>query len=142
MHFRAHAIIILFIILTVFGVWQWLQKPEPVSASVAQADSDYFVRILRASYGLNCSRKVMRLPEQPDVMWTVKPDNALTELSARCNGQTVCAVTPSVDFAMEDPAVGCMKMLDVEYRCFSYDRTWRKTARQGEILTIDCSERK
>jgi hypothetical protein len=155
MHFKYHVFIIVCIVTAVLGVWQmFLKAPEVVIAQTDAESGDQFIRIVRASYGLNCTN--LNYVDEPNSVTSnlgyqtakrplssIREDNVLLETSNACNGKIACQLTPGVNFPSLDPLPACKnKLLDVEYRCFSFDKPWRMQVKQNSVMTIDCRQHK
>lgn len=111
---------------------------------------DRYVRIVDATWGLNCNPEINRLrsmgktttgegdDERP--LELVKPNNVLYAVTRICEDKIACdilAINATLDL---DPLSACYKELVVGYRCFSVDRKWTRKTEQGTILKIDCNE--
>lgn len=120
---------------------------------VAQVDpnkpiDDRYVRILDASWGLNCNTEIARLirmgkttigeGENAIQLQPVQPNNATFVATEFCTDRVACDIPANNDTMKFDPLPNCYKELTVAYRCFSIDRRWSKTVDQGQTLTIDC----
>ena len=69
-------------------------------------------------------------------------DNVLTAVSNICNGKEKCDILIDPTVLGEDPLPSCMsEMLQIEYRCFSFDRIWVAKSQAG-TLSINCAENK
>lgn len=119
-----------------------VQQPDIVT-------SDRVIFISKASWGLNCNKtydlrlKQLRRLKQPmpEGFERVQPNNVLLAVSKYCNGKKTCTFQPSDEaFGIKKPS-SCRKALDVEYRCFSYDRIWKKSAPARTDITIDCNDK-
>ncbi len=150
MSFKAHLLIVSAIILVVYLVWDWNHSgPAPSVASVVQ--SPYTITVNHASWGLNCpvfatANNVL------DKAYVKKSggdashpttDNALQIVSSICNGSPDCGIALADDtFPGMAPATCQDKKLEVEYRCFSYDRPWHAEAMSSTgALVISCSDK-
>ncbi len=152
MSFKVHLIIVACIIAAVYVIWELMHAGS--TAVTAQGDPRGIPRMIavtHASYGLNCRNVAVNNDAVPqDAFNTGKTpnpklaeDNVFSSISLKCNGATECDI-PLDDPALgEDPAPGCTpKMLEVEYRCFSYDRPWRVRTSSGVIKLICATEKK
>ncbi len=152
MSFKTHLLVVSFIIATVYGVWQLLYvHPQPAIVEVPQPQAgDKSIQIIRASWGLNCAN--MRFaqngaPESPATFANssptvpqIKENNVLEAVSRLCNGQPACSIAPTVEILGTDPQPQCFdKKLEIEYRCFAFDRPWRVRG-NNTTLQIDCSK--
>jgi hypothetical protein len=147
MSLKIHLIIVGIIIFCVFLGWQLLQwsKPAP-TPEVVQTDRE--IEIIRASWGLSCNNRFnMRPKTAPAGNFTdtddgvIKENNLLQVASALCNLKPQCAIRNSADSLGFDPAPDCVdKQIEIEYRCFSYDRPWVLTIKNRETGVIDCTK--
>ncbi len=147
MNFKIHLIIVVLLIGAVFTGWQYMLHRQQLSESAqSQPASDWFIRIYRANYGLNCNdaSSATASSEYADSRNNLRPireDNALKEISNLCNGRAACALMVTNELFALDPAPGCRdKTLEVEYRCFSYDKPRKVSAKYNARLAIDCRE--
>lgn len=148
MSFKAHLIIVSVIIVVVYLTWSFIHAGPETSPLPATAQSAYKIHITHASWGLNCpvfadEENVLDrayVKKSPD--GTRKPvrDNALALVAKRCNGKVKCdiPVTPDL-FRGLAPQDCAEKRLEVEYRCFAFDRPWRLQAASG-TLSIHCED--
>jgi hypothetical protein len=149
MHFKAHLIVVALIMVIMVFAWQWWLRPAPPQVITQQQveDSEHYIRIIHASYGLNC-RILQNTQTDPNysidsgLASRYREDNVLSIISAMCNGKKQCSVQLDNDgFGRFDPLPECKaKIMEVEYRCFTLDRPWRRQAAQNGTLNIDCSK--
>ena len=111
--------------------------------------SDRYLRIVDATWGMNCNAEINRLcsmgqrtagkdgTERP--LTPVLLNNAMYAVTELCNEKIKCSILATNDTMNLDPLSACYKELVVGYRCFSVDRKWTRKAEQGTIMTIDCS---
>lgn len=147
--FRVHAFFLTLLAILILIAYQMYRQ----RASILPDSGDVFVRISSASFGLNCRPEDLRPsadaapikalgkfadPQQDEKDKLVVQDNALSAISERCNGKTSCALTATPEALGLLVSGSCRRQLNVEYRCFSYDRPWLATIRPGETLLIDC----
>lgn len=148
MSFKIHLIIISVIIVMVFLVWSMSgsEPPPPAPVPVAQKVSSYSIAISHASWGLNCAKRPVSVNNSTssydtfagtDVASKFHEDNVLLKVSEICNGKLQCDIPFTPDILGDDPQPDCDKVLDIEYRCFSYDRPWRVRSSSGS-LSINC----
>ncbi len=143
MPFKIHLLIVSFIIAVVFVSWKWMAE-APQAAPQTASSSPYSISIVHASWGLNC--KLKAIPNSYDSYASsseqTKPlriDNVLVAVSELCNGKLQCSVPVNSGALGKDPAPECSeKVLDIEYRCFSYDRPWSTRSSSGSV-DIDCN---
>ena len=64
-------------------------------------------------------------------------NNMLVKLSDACNGNEQCYIDFKFLSVEGNPLPQCTKMLEVEYRCFEFDRPWIERS-SGPEMTIDC----
>jgi len=142
MPFKIHLIIVSIIILIVTLIWGLTQNAtQPVVA----AEPKGIIRkisVTHASYALNCRNVAINNAAVPQNAFSsasasIKEDNVLQAVSKLCNGKTECDVSAdSAEFG-EDPAPDCTpKALEIEYRCFSYDRPWIVKTSGGSVKLL------
>lgn len=150
MESKNHIILVIMVALIALLVWQFIPKQQPVVEVAAEdpADDGHYIRIHSASWGLNCpvrtdgttSNDSMLAPDTP--VMQLKRDNVLSLISKKCNGKNECEVfnTPSTFNADDDknPDRNCDKQLEVEYRCFTFDRLWKKVIEHRKTGKITC----
>lgn len=124
------------------------EKAGPVEEIVG----DRFIQIDNATWGKNCdpyvetALKNWTLPAQSDPAKPAKKpvaavhNNALTTISALCNGKLSCRVLADTATFKIDPLETCFKRLTVGYRCFTFDRLWNVEVSQGANLDLNCRE--
>ncbi len=132
------------IITVMFYVSGALDKPAPPPAPVEQI-GDRYIQISKAHWGRNCNKflegqnRQLERQGRPPRYELVRDNNALRVVSSLCNGKRTCELEATADALGIDPIPSCTKMLEVEYRCFAFDRPWFKDVMEPESLTIDCS---
>lgn len=132
-HFIGLAVIILLLVAITY------KSSQPV---VVVSDSPYVIQIENASYGLNCNQqKTSSDPYAQSGPKKIEKNNVLSAVSAQCTGKVSCSFAVDPTVLGLDPAPGCGKKLDVDYRCFSYDRPWKASGDDFETMSIDCSKR-
>lgn len=141
MSFKIHLIVVSFIIVVVYVSWQLISK-TPVQAPVVPAASKYSISVIHASWGLNCVIHKSDNGNEGYISDTsqrkLQTDNVLVEVSQLCNGKLKCDIPIKAATLGADPAPECNgKALEVEYRCFSYDRPWIARGTSGK-LGINC----
>lgn len=153
MSFKIHLLVVSLIIAIVYGAWQVMyvnQQPIIVEAPAQQGDGKS-IQIIRASWGLNCSNTKFSQnggAESPTNYATennpapqIKENNILEVVGKLCNGQATCSISPTVEVLGPDPLPQCFdKQLEIEYRCFAFDRPWRVRGNNAP-LQIDCSKK-
>jgi hypothetical protein len=144
MPFKIHLLIVSFIIGVVFLSWKWMSEIPQVSPQVASPSSAYSIIIAHASWGLNCRIRPSAAAAGDAYAGgsssnPLRIDNVLVAVSEMCNGKVECSVPVSAQALGKDPAPECSeKMLDIEYRCFSYDRPWNAKGSSGNVA-ISCN---
>lgn len=146
MSFKHHLIIVIVIILGVYLAWQGMNKdPVEEPAAPAVAVSPYAISILHATWGGRCGNAFQDMDPSYDNYAKNTPDsarpqedNVLSKISDMCNGKMECSITVNQASLGELPRDCVEKSLEVEYRCFSYDRPWRIRENKG-AMTINCS---
>jgi hypothetical protein len=140
MSFKVHLFIVSLIIIAVSLIWQLRGQgtPTPQEAAVIP----HVISIIHASWGMNCKDIAIVQDGMPQDAFgnpqTVNPkiklDNVFGPVSMECNGKTECEIQADDAKLGEDPAPECTpKTLEIEYRCFSYDRPWRVKASSGPL---------
>ncbi len=152
MSFKVHLLIITCIIAAVYVIWELMHSAVlPANQVTDPKGIPRMIAVTHASLGLNCrgvsinndanihdafSSKKLPNPKLSD-------DNVFGPVSLKCNGSTDCEVAVDDPELGEDPAPDCSpKMLEVEYRCFSYDRPWRVKATSGTVKLLCATEKK
>ena len=146
MSFKLHLIIVSFIIISVYLAWQMMNAPAPAPQAETQG-ATYHISVIHASWGVNC-RLLANIEngkpaENPYAAATdenkLKVDNVLPVVSGLCNGKQSCDIPIDIQTLGDDPSPNCtIKMLEVEYRCFSYDRP-RSEKIIGTMLSLHCN---
>lgn len=149
MSFKLHLIIICFIIVSVYAVWRFMDhSPAPAPAPVIK-ESPYSISIVHASWALNCrnwsntgqySNAQSNDPFAKSNSETNKnrEDNVLEAVSNLCNGQLRCDIPANIETLGDQPFPNCLdRALEVEYRCYSFDRPWKQRV-MGGTMTINC----
>lgn len=146
MPFKTHLMIISLIALAIFVAWRIFSYSSVDSSPVAAAPSLYSIHISHASWGLNCRYRYRDsfyddgFADDGNADELI-PDNALAAVRALCDGKPSCQIPVGSQLVGRNLAPECAtKQLEVEYRCFSYDRPWRLRKTSG-ILSIDCENR-
>ena len=144
-HALALGIICVVIIILFFLIGP---KAVGVAADPNQPTGDRYVRIIDATWGLNCNPEINRLRglgkttvgegEAQRKLEPVQLNNALYAVTARCEDTLACDILAINETFQLDPLSTCYKELVVGYRCFSVDRKWTRKTEQGTILKIDC----
>lgn len=160
MQLKHHLIVITLIILSVFSVWQVMIEPPPAPVTPPTSVTTVkakVIDIVRASWGMECNTLLDEItntdtyisayggliPDNPaEAREKLKENNVLDIVKAKCNGKVECEITNSIEYMETDLAPFCYeKLLEIEYRCFSFDKL-RKTL-VGPLLsrTIRCEQR-
>lgn len=141
--------IIIGVISLVFFMIQRFQTPDlPVEEQPDIVASDRVIFVSKASFGLNCNEVYERFKERehtmgvpiPNGMVESKPNNALLAITELCNGKKYCSFTATDSKFGLEPMSNCIRELEVEYRCFSYDRVWKERVRLNERMKLQCQE--
>ena len=148
MKFHAMAVGIICVVVTLLYFLMVPKEQAPYDPD--QASGDRFVRVVDASWGLNCNTEINRLRSQglttvgegdkKRPLTLVQPNNAMYAVTQLCNEKIKCSILATNETMDLDPLSSCYKDLVVGYRCFSVDRKWTRKAEQGTLLAIDCSE--
>ena len=132
MNFKIHLIIISAIILALYTALQF--RPEPTAENpiimATQDNGDFAISVAGATWRGNCP------PLDPEK--TSNRNNVLTRVVELCNGKSECNIPLNVatlGYVTEDSCPD--RMLEVEYRCFSYDKLWNASS-YVKSLTINC----
>jgi hypothetical protein len=155
-NYKFHAIaiaIISAVIVVIFLLFG--PKAPPPAAPVALTTADSYVRIVGATWGLNCNVFIASamavqanegLPRDKDgtaiaaaVLKKITPDNVLDTVKILCNGKLTCETYIDSTILANEPSADCFKQLDVSYRCFEVDRLRTLSVGQNETLKIDCT---
>jgi len=150
MSFKTHLLIVSVIIMVIYLIWDWSRSgPEP-AAAVDNGQPSYTITVNHASWGLNCPvivgnvlDKAYEKKAASEEAQHPKMDNALQIVSGICNGSPTCLITVSDETFPDMAPPDCTdKKLEIEYRCFSYDRPWHAEANSATgMLTLDCSDK-
>ena len=151
MSFKVHLIIVSCIIVAVLLVWQFMPAPitkpsENASINVPVAPT-YSLAITHASWGLTCSGNSINSDDtrtsflsKSNVKNALREDNILEAVSRLCNGKPNCDISTDESMLGTDPAPGCNnKIIEIEYRCFSYDRPWNVKSFAASV-SLNCGQ--
>jgi len=128
MSFKTHLIFVTLVIACVFLFWRLSQPAiEPIVAQPVQK-SDFGISVAYATWGRNCLNS-----------GNVSIDNNVKEeVSASCNGLMECKIIADSRTFRNDFNPQCStKELEVEYRCFSFDRLRSVKSAMGSLI-IKC----
>lgn len=149
MQLKHHLMIVSLLILSIFMGWKLFPAPK-TEVSSAASQSPYSITIISASLGLNCSKmgfvneQSSRDPfanSNPPSSNDLKLNNVLPKVSELCNGKVRCEIKNSEAILGINTKTFCInKQLEVEYRCFSFDRPWVLKALAEETIAIDCTD--
>lgn len=140
MSFKVHLLIVSLIIVAVSLMWEVMGQSTPQPQEIPVVPR--VISITHASWGLNCKNIAIIQEGTPQdafgnpqtVNTKLKEDNVFGPVSLECNGKTECEIQADGSTLGDDPAPECTpKMLEIEYRCFSYDRPWRVKASSGPL---------
>lgn len=148
MSFKIHLLIVTFIILAVTIIWEF--KPDAVQLTDQGDNGEISRRIIvnHASWGLNCLQYDIESSNRVKTPYRTKEsknkgifkDNAYKAVALACNGELECEVRASDEIISPEPEPNCQpKSLDIEYRCFSYDRPWRVQT-EGGTVKLECTK--
>jgi hypothetical protein len=150
MPLKNHILIIIGITLILFGLYALMDIRRTSSSETKAGADDHFVRITRASWGLACNSTSYGADASQTSSESfaqgnhvdnnlIKENNLLQKVSELCNGKPSCQFRVSPEILGTDPAPNCInKVMEVEYRCFSYDRPWIIKVSNNKVLTINC----
>jgi hypothetical protein len=132
MTFKNHLIAIAVISVVVLVAWNVFQRAKPAEQPVAATNtSPYQIIIVRASWGLNCTERFGSSDK-------IHENNIHEAIANLCNGQINCSVAISDVVKFFNPLPQCTdKQLEVDYRCFSFDRLRSAKTSSGQ-LQITC----
>ena len=140
---KLHALAITIICAVVVVIYFATQSAAPIAA--VQQVSDRYIQLDNATWGRNCDPYVADAVQK----WQPKPgdskphlaadNNALSALSALCDGKTACRFAATSSTLGDEPLASCIKQLTLRYRCFATDRLTIKEFGQGETVTLDCA---
>jgi hypothetical protein len=142
MSFKLHLIIVSVIIVLVYLAGKiFLTVPLPATTPMSTKKSPFSIAITHATWGLNCRYRLTEGMENDDgFVKDIRVDNALKKVSELCNDKPSCTIAINENTLGRDPYPGCFeKELDIEYRCYSFDRPWRVRGNSGTI-SIDCTK--
>lgn len=147
MSFRMHLSIIVFIVTAIYGAWFVFAKNTPLPG-LQQTTSPYSISISQASWGLNCRPSPSHFEAtsggfavDSSTGLKLAPGNVQANVAELCDGKPRCEIPLNFQPAGKDPAPDCPeKELEVEYRCFSFDRPWRIRSTSAPMV-IDCTAR-
>lgn len=121
------------------------QKQQVV---VQEPVGSHFITIWEGSWGVNCNERQRRASRfgsrssstpEPPRMPEVKMNNVKDVIGKLCNDKMKCQFIADVEtLGNPAPNSGCRPVLDLVYRCFSFDRPWRVSANMGGTVSIDC----
>ena len=149
-HIIAISIICVLVVLLaqIFG-------PSHNAVTQAAPIGDRYVRVVSATWGLNCNpfieeakrlRETSALPKDAQGNVIAQPpmkemelDNILGNVKTMCDGKLTCQVMATSEVVGLDPMESCFKKLSLNYRCFELDRLHTTETNQGEMLKIDCA---
>ncbi len=141
-NWQFHAIAVSVIVVMIMAIYAFLQPKEE---TIVQK-SAYAVSIEQATYGENCNKLI----EQRNKMLkaqssSMKPEALITRgnasdiIASHCNGKEICSFTVSPTALGIDPYARCLKVLEVEYRCFSFDQLRVASAQDQNLIEMSCS---
>ena len=146
MQFKVHLLIILCIIIVMSLVLRFMQN-STITNNVAAVKPSHTLSIIHASWGLNCKSTVINNDANKDAFLNkndqntkLKEDNVLGPVSRLCNGNVKCDITLGESSLGADPEPNCNnKILEIQYRCFSYDRPWNVKSK-GSSISLKCDQ--
>jgi hypothetical protein len=150
MPFKVHLLIVAIIIAAVYIIWGIMHTAAPVVQAGDPKTMSRMIAVTHASWGLNCRNVMISNDDNAqDAFGTGKQpnpklseDNVFSAVSLMCNGKSQCEVPASDPQLGEDPAPDCaIKNLEIEYRCFSYDRPWKVKLSSG-VAKLQCASNK
>jgi hypothetical protein len=148
MPFKVHLAIISCIVIVVVLAWQYMQhQPQTVEAAPGKT---YSITVTHASWGLNCQNLAISSNQAENTRDPflnkggannkLREDNVMAAVALLCNGNIQCDILADEATLGPDPAPDCTnKTLEIEYRCFSYDRPWNVKTSSG-AATLNCEQ--
>ncbi|MES2983909.1 MAG: hypothetical protein V4735_01830 [Pseudomonadota bacterium] len=154
--FHAMAISTLCVVITVL---YFLIGPKPEVPADQQPVGSRYITIYSATWGENCNEAIQQTlaarthiplnkdkdkdadgnPIEHEKLQKVLPNNALSAMSALCNGKLSCNMRVDSETIGFDPMMSCFKKLQVSYRCYSYDRLISQSLNDGDTLAMNCA---
>ena len=133
MKLKNHLIAIAVITFVVLIAWKLLQAQAPAPApGNSAAPSPYNIIIVRASWGLNCLERFASADQ-------ISENNIQQPIINLCNGKAECIISISEANKVFNFLPECTdKVMEVDYRCFSFDRLRSVKASNGQ-LELKCS---
>ena len=146
MSFKTHLLIVSLIIISVMIFWSLLPKIDHIDRPENSAPIARRIIISHASWGMNCNPYLLENTintnnmRKKNLKTAYTKDNIFKEISLQCNGKLTCDINAANPWLKHDPQPECTpKSLEIEYRCFSFDRPWR-TSTTGGSITLDCTD--
>lgn len=146
---KFHAIAVSIICVVVVVMYFIIVPKGGATLDPNAASGDRFVRIVDATWGMNCNTEINRLRglghtttgdgDKKRPLTPVSINNAMFNVTELCGEKMKCSILASNESMGSDPLPACYKELVVGYRCFSIDRKWTKKTDQGTVMNIDCS---
>ncbi len=147
MNSKAHFAIIIALVIGMLAAWQiMLNRANVPTPAASDTIAERYISIVRANYGLNCltdNNDAQPYPATPSETRVFRENNILIPASNACNGRIKCSIDGKTLLSGADSASKCKaKAIEIEYRCFSYDRLWTARNPGGNGVIIDCTEKK
>lgn len=151
-NYKFHGIA-LAVICGLITIMYLILAPKPVAPVDNTLRGDRYIEIYSATWGQECNayiRQIIANPPAPQKdengeiikrpeLKVVELNNVLPRVSEICNGRLECEIATNSETLGVEPLPSCFKRLEMSYRCFSYDRLWKRSIDQGKIEKIDCS---
>jgi len=135
--------------ILVFVFVEMSKAPPPEAQVDPTLAAGRQIIIHSANWGLNCNQVIemkraenIRMGIPVDKLVPVEPNNVLNTINGLCGGKPYCQVLATPEVLKDDTYPRCTKLLEVSYRCFSYDNVTIAAGTQGETITLDCREQK
>lgn len=109
---------------------------DPQEDAVAQAVADQ-IRVATATYGQNCARATVL----PGMTNKAKIGNVTETVRAACDNRRGVCLYPIDAAKLTDPAPGCSKDFQAEWRCGlnpNLNRTYVRPEAHGKDLLLNC----
>lgn len=147
MKFVVSLVFVLGIAFVISNMNNDVQEHQEVSGNVAsevtpESQTSNRIRILKATWGANCRDKTgsnMFGVGLGGDGYKVQENNVLEKIKQLCDNKAACKFRVTrKNMGIDDPASGCTKNLEVQYRCFSYDKRRLKEVYEQKEFKITC----
>ena len=138
MNLKLHLAAISIIVLLLVAVYIFSNR------GTGEGNTPIALEVVNASYGLNCLAQQPAQGSEPNAIYkdestpAVRKNNVLVAVSRLCNGQPTCQFEVNESNLGSNPNPTCYKELEVDYRCFSYDRLRSAETAENNIISLSC----